>query len=159
MKSNENYIKYYIDEVKKGKIQKGYKEIINSISFIKRTLENNYPDYINSSLYLGYMDMTYFSLTPKQLKDKKLKIAIVYLHQENRFEIWLSGLNKNIQKKYIENIKNMNISDYKLSNGGPGVDSIIEYILDNNPNFYDDKLIVVIETKVQKFIDDITRLI
>jgi len=38
------------------------------------------------------MDMTYFAFTPSELKEKKLKIAIVYLHEQNRFDAWLGAV-------------------------------------------------------------------
>jgi hypothetical protein len=46
------------------------------------------------------MDMTYFSFFPKTLKDRNLKIAIVFLHESFRFEVWLVGFNKQVQQKY-----------------------------------------------------------
>ena len=75
------------------------------ISGLKTDLEKNYPNYVVSSLYLGYMDMTYFAFRPSDLKNKKLKIALVFLHEQGRFEAWLGGSNK-IGYKYDKTGKN-----------------------------------------------------
>lgn len=49
---------------------------------LRTELEGRYPDYAVGNLYAGYMDMTYFAFTPPDLKEKRLKIAIVYLHEK-----------------------------------------------------------------------------
>lgn len=67
------------------------------ISGLKNYMENNYPEYASSALYFGYMDMTYFAFTPLELKKKNLKVAVVYLHEQNKFEAWLGGGNRKIQ--------------------------------------------------------------
>lgn len=83
------------------------------------------------------MDMTYFAFTPLELKRRNLKIAIVYLHQENRFELWLGGSNRKIQAEYIDFFKGKDLGFFRLSKVSPGVDSIIESIISEKPNFDD----------------------
>ena len=51
---------------------------------------------------------------------------MVYLHEQNRFEVWLGGSNRKVQAEYIELFKRKDIGDYKLSQASPGVDFIIE---------------------------------
>ena len=94
-------INEYTAQLQKGQIQIAYRGIMTFMSTLKSTLESNHPDYAASGLYFGYMDMTYFAFTPLELKRRNLKIAIVYLHQENRFELWLVGTNRKIQAEYI----------------------------------------------------------
>ena len=60
------------EDIAKQYIQKAYKGIMTFMSGLKSHLENRYPDYIISALYLGYMDMTYFAFTPAFLKEKKV---------------------------------------------------------------------------------------
>ncbi len=57
------------------------------MSGLSTYLKNRYPDYTAGALYFGYMDMMYFAFTPSDLKKMKLQIAIVYLHEEGRFEV------------------------------------------------------------------------
>ena len=77
----------YIDEykrlLKKGRIQKAYRGLMEYILGLKTYLSKKYPDYFASgSIYYGYMDMTYFSFTPESLKGRKLKIAIVFNYDD-----------------------------------------------------------------------------
>ena len=98
-------IREYTAQLQKGSIQRAYKGIMVFMSELKSALERKYPDYTSSALYYGYMDMTYFAITPPPpLKDKKLKIALVYLHTENRFEYWLAAANRMIQADIIKTL-------------------------------------------------------
>jgi len=151
------YIKEYKTQLSKGNIQKAYRGIMTFMSGLKTDLEKNYPDYIVSSLYFGYMDMTYFAFTPSELKNKKLKIAIVFLHEQGRFEAWLGGSNRKVQYEYIEKLRHKNIGKHKLSQALPGIDSIIESILVEQPDFNNpEELKMQIEKRVIEFINEIT---
>jgi len=160
MESLNEYIKEYKIQLSKGIIQKAYRGIMIFMSGLKNDLEKNYPDFIVSSLYFGYMDMTYFAFTPSDLKNKKLKIAIVFLHEQERFEAWLGGSNRKVQSEYIEKLKHKKIGNYKLSQVLPGVDSIIESILMEQPDFnHPEELKMQIEERTIRFINDISSLL
>ena len=120
-----------------------------------------FPDYdISGNIYYGYMDMTYFSIFPKSIKDKKLKIAVVFLHEAFRFEVWLCGVNKQVQKQYYELIKESGWEKYKLVPQEKGIDSIIEHILTDSPDFVNkESLTKQIEAETLNFIEDVERLI
>ena len=106
------------------------------------------------------MDMTYFSIFPKTLKDRKLKIAIVFLHETFRFEVWLAGVNKQVQTKYWKLIKESDWNKYHIVSTTKGADSIIEYVLVDNPDFSDlDTLTKQIEREALKFIKDVERFL
>lgn len=106
------------------------------------------------------MDMTYFAFIPNDLKMKQLKIAIVYLHEQNRFEAWLGGTNRKIQAEYIEMLNRKNISKYEISQIQPGVDSIIESTLVEQPDFnHPEELDIQIEKKLIKFVNVITSIL
>ncbi len=137
MKNLNELIKKYQEELAKGDIQVAYRSIFTVISKIKSNLSKKYPDYNVSSVYPGYMDMTYFSLTPANLRKKQLKIAIVYLHENNCFEVWLSANNKRIQKRYIDEFRNIKLDGYSLSVALPKVDSIIVKTIVTDPDFND----------------------
>ncbi|MDI9368670.1 MAG: hypothetical protein QM445_10045, partial [Thermotogota bacterium] len=108
----------------------------------------------------GYMDMTYFAFSPTALRDKKLKIAIVYLHKESRFEVWLGAINRKVQAEYIEFFGLKNISQYKLSQVSPGVDSILESTLSDRPDFDNpEELKKEIERKTIEFAKNITLML
>jgi len=157
MESFHEYINEYRKQIEKGAINKAYKGLMEYILTLRTYLKNKYPDYfVSGSIYFGYMDMTYFSFHPKSLGHKKLKIAIVFIHETMRFEAWLAGYNKQIQSKYWKMFKESTWNKYHIVSTTKGADSILEHILVANPDFRDlDKLTKQIERETMKFIRDI----
>ena len=147
----------YKKQLQKGAIQAAYKGLMEYILGLKSYFKNKYPDYfVSGSIYFGYMDMTYFSFIPESLKQKKLKIAIVFNYEAFRFEIWLGGYNKQIQKKYYKILKDSGWNKYKIVPPGKGIDSILEYIVADNPDFSNlDALTQKIENGTLTFIKDV----
>ena len=160
MGSLNDQIREYRLQLKEGRIQTAYKGIMTFMSGLKSHLENNYPGHFTSALYFGYLDMTYFAFTPAFLKAKKLKIAIVYLHEQGRFEVWLGGSNRKIQADTIGRLSHRDLGRYQLSRVHPGVDSIIESVVIEQPDFDDlEELKTQIEMKTIEFINDISSLL
>jgi hypothetical protein len=124
---------------------------------LKTHFKNKYPDYfVSGSIYYGYMDMTYFSFIPQSLKRRKLKIAIVFNYDAFRFEVWLGGYNKQVQTEYWKLFKESGWKKYHIATPAKGVDSILEYILVDNPDFSElDTLTKQIEKGTLKFIKDV----
>jgi hypothetical protein len=160
MGSLNDHIREYRLQLKEGRIQTAYKGIMTFMSGMKSHLEKDYPDYSTSALYFGYMDMTYFAFTPGFLKEKRLKIALVYLHEQGKFEVWLGGSNRKIQAEYIERLSHNNLDGYHLSRVRPGVDSIIESVIVEQPNFdQPEALRDQIEEKTIMFINDMRSIL
>jgi hypothetical protein len=157
MESFQETINEYRKQLKMGAIQVAYKGLMEYFMGLRTHFNNKYPDYfVSGSIYYGYMDMTYFSIFPKTLKDRKLKIAIVFLHETFRFEVWLAGVNKQVQTKYWKLIKESDWNKYHIVSTTKGADSIIEYVLVDNPDFSDfDTLTKQIERETLKFIEDV----
>ena len=157
MKSFQECINEYRRQLEKGAIQEAYRGLMEYIMGLRTHFMKTYPDYIVSgSIYYGYMDMTYFSVIPKSIKERKLKIAIVFLHEAFRFEAWLSGINRQVQTQYWELVKESGWNKYQIIPPGKGVDSIIENILVSNPDFSElDTLTKQIESSTLKFIKDV----
>lgn len=154
MKTLNESISEYTSQLQKGQIQAAYKGIMTFMSALKTHLEGRFTDYASSGIYPGYMDMTYFAFTPAELKSHNLKIAIVYLHVENRFELWLVGSNRKVQAQFIEFFKDKDFTPYTLSHVSPGVDSIIESIITEKPDFdKPDELMKIIDEKTIEFAD------
>jgi hypothetical protein len=102
------------------------------------------------------MDMTYFAFFPASLKQRKLKVGIVFLHEAFRFEVWLFGYNKKIQKKYWDIFKEKSWNKYRIPLNLKGVDSILEHVLVDNPDFSDlNVLTEQIEKGTLDFIENI----
>lgn len=94
------------------------------------------------------------------MKDRDLKIAIVFLYEPFRFEVWLSEKNKQVLAKYWEIIRKGKWNKYKIVEPAKGVDSVVEHILVENPNFSNlAALTKQIEQGTLKFIQDIERFL
>ena len=160
MASLNTSIAEYTRQLRNGDIQKAYKGIMAFMSALKSDMENKYPGYAAGAFYFGYMDMTYFAFTPLELKKKNLKIAVVYLHEENRFEAWLGGGNRKVRDEYIERLKRRDIGDLRLSGAGAGVDSIVERELVSRPDFdHTDALMQTVESRTIQFAESILSIL
>lgn len=88
----------YRKQVEKGDIRRAYKGLMEYIMDLRVYFKKKYPDYyVSGNIYQGYRDMTYFSFFPKSLKRRKLKVALVVIHETCRFEVWSTGYNKQVQ--------------------------------------------------------------
>lgn len=153
-------IKEYNLQLGRGRIQKAYKGILAFMSGLRSRMEINHPEFNPTAIYPGYMDMTYFALVPPELKDLKLKIAIVYLHEQGRFEGWLAGINRKVQAETNARLTGRDLAGDMLSKVQPGVDSIVETILADQPDF--DRpvdLMLQLETSVLDFTTRMTNLL
>jgi hypothetical protein len=157
MGSFHEYIDEYRKQLEKGAIQKAYKGLMEYIMGLRTYFKNKYPDYfVSGSIYYGYMDMTYFSFFPESLQNRKLKIAIVFIHELCRFEVWLAGYNKQVQSKYWKLLKDSDWKKYHLVSTTKGADSILEFVLVDNPDFSDlEPLTEQIESATLAFIKDV----
>lgn len=154
MKPFHEYMDEYKKQVKKGDIKEAYKGLMEYIMELRTYFHKKYPDYfVSGSIYYGYMDMTYFSFFPESLQRRKLKVAVVFCHETFRFEVWLAGLNKQVQKKYWTLFKENNWNKYRIPATTKGVDSIVDHIIVDNPDFRDVQgLTTQIERGVLEFI-------
>jgi hypothetical protein len=152
----QNFDEYRI-QMEKGILPQAYKGLMEYILSLRTHFANRYPHFsVPGSIYFGYMDMTYFSLLPEELKARKLKIAVVFIHATCRFEVWLSAVNKQVQARYWEFFKQSGWGKYHLVPAIQGADSILEQVLDDHPDFSDlDALTKKIESGTVDFIDNV----
>ena len=157
MESFQEYVNAYRQQLEIGAIKKAYRGLMEYIMELRTYFKNNYPDYfVSGSIYYGYMDMTYFSFYPASLKQRNLKIAIVFIHDTCRFEAWLAGANKQVQHNYWKLFKERNWNKYHLVSATKDVDSIVECKLVDHPDFnHLDALTQQIELATLKFIADV----
>ncbi len=161
MESLHEFFPEYRKQMERGAIRKAYQGLMEYILSLKANFKNKYPDYfVSGSLYPGYMDMTYFSFFPESLKRRKLKVAIVFIHERCRFEVWLAGYNKQVQTKYWEWFKESGWDKYSLVSTTQGADSILEGVLVDEPDFRDlDALTEQIEKGTLAFIRDVESVV
>ncbi len=158
MKSFSDCIPEYRKLVKQGEIVTAYRGLMEFMATLRTHFRNRHPEFsVPGNLYSGYMDMTYFPLVPEKMKARGLKIAIVLIHEDVRFEAWLSGTNKAIQAKYWELFRKKIWDHYRIPEDLKGRDSILECDLALDPGFSDPgTLIRQIDERTIRFIDDVT---
>ena len=154
MDAFDHYMQAYQDQMAKGAVRKAYRGLIEYIMELRAFFSKKYPDFfISGSIYQGYMDMTYFAIASPSLKVHDLKVAIVFIHESCRFEIWLSAANKRVQRKYWDMFKEAYWKNFRIIKPDAGVDGFLVYNLDFDPDFSDlDALTAHIEIETLKFI-------
>lgn len=153
MKTLNKLIDEYTFLLQQGEMQAAYKGIMEFVGKLRAEFIKRFPLYEVSGIYQGYMDMTYFSLFSKQLKDRGLKIAIVYLHEKKAFEVWLSARNREISKIY-ESVLGSISDSIPAFHDASNPDAIVEYILTSEPDFNNQAMLIdFIEQGVKRFID------
>jgi len=152
----QEYIEEYRKQLEKGAIQKAYQGLMDYIMDLRMHFSKKFPDFAPGNIYQGYMDMTYFPIFPIALKSRKLKIAIVLIHEKIRFEVWLAAQNKQTQSEYRKLFKEGGWNKYRIPTAVKGVDSVVEYTLTDNPDFGDlNALTKQIENGTLTFINDV----
>jgi hypothetical protein len=151
----------YREQLQNGVIQEAYKGLMEYILSLKTHFKKRHPEYVvPSNIYFGFMDMTYFSIVPEALKERGLKIAIVFLHREFRFEVWLAGVNKDVQAEYWKRIRESGWNEYRLVPTLKGADSILEHVLAENPDFNDlNALTNQIEQETLQFTNEVEKFL
>lgn len=147
-------------ELKKGKIQKAYKGIFDFLTKIKNHLLENNPDYSSSgSIYHGYLDISYFPVTTDLLKKHRLKIAVVFNYDHFQLEVWLSGTNRVVLKKYWELFQEKQWGKYPLAQEINKSDSIMEHVLQTEIDLEREEEVFDIGSMISVFITDIETLL
>ncbi|MEE4000836.1 hypothetical protein V1T75_10840 [Tenacibaculum sp. FZY0031] len=154
MKSLNDYVAVYKEQLQKGEILIAYNELVKFVMRLRTDFMKNLSDqYTFAGILHGYMDYTYFYYSNAFLKSKKLKFGLVLNHLEMRFEVWLLGNTLPIQKKYWELLKSTKW--HKDTEEMPKY-SIIEAVLVVHPDFNDlNRLAKQIETKMIRVSEEI----
>ena len=157
MEPFHEYMNEYRKQLEKGAIQSAYRGLMEYFNALRLHFTKKYPDHIVSgNVYYGYMDMTYVSFFPTSFKRRKLKVAIVFLHEAFRFEVWLVGYNRTVQTQYWKLFIERDWKKYHIATPAKGVDAILDHILIENPDFRDLEVLTnQIERGTLKFIKDI----
>jgi hypothetical protein len=160
MKTLNQLINDYSRHLQEDNIQIAYKGILDFIGSLRSDFINKYPDDGIGNIYQGYMDMSYFPVSPKLLKEKGLKIAVVYLHEKGAFEVWLSARNREILRKYKAILENKGTDHINLFHDESNEDAAIECTLISVPDFDNQALLMEkIEQGTEKFISIISELL
>ena len=131
-KSLNDRVSAYKEAFASGEIQETHQKLVGIVQSLRTEFVKRYTGKFSvAGVMHGYIDFTYFYLQNDFLKSHKLKLAVVFNHQQVRFELWLLGQTKDVQIRYWEKLKG-------LSWVNPAVMpeySIFEVTLLSNPDF------------------------
>lgn len=134
MDFNKQYLEKYKTLLQNTELQLCYQEFIKLFRFLRIELEKEMPDYsFSGNIVENNMDFAYFQITSEELKQKGIKIQIVFVYKDFNFEVWASGYNRKIQCDYYEKLRNKSL----------------KYILNHNPNRVDYILKNVVNKKAE----------
>jgi hypothetical protein len=143
------------EQLHRGSIQRGYRAVLVGMTQLRAHFKKTCPSYGVTGLYQGLLDMSYFALVPPSFKRRGLKIAVVFNYEAFRFEAWLAAANRQIQQTYCDRFRDSHWAGYRVSVPAAGVDSIVECVIADDPDFGDlDSLMARIGAKVAGFIAD-----
>ena len=152
MNFDRNLLSEYKELLQTTNLRKGYQEFIKLFRYIRVSFEKNMPEYkFQGNIVENGMDYSYFLFTNESLKEKGLKIAIVFVHSNFQFEVWLSGYNRNYQLKYYDLLKGKNIP-FQLTDNPARKDYILRVVLEENVDISDADLLT---ERIQNISDDL----
>jgi hypothetical protein len=153
MRSKQESVEEFRRLLKEGSIQSAYRAILSYMMELRTHFENSLGARAVSGLYQGYMDITYFALFPPALRRRNLKIAVLFNYDAFRFEVWLAGRNRGVQRQYWKLFKDAQWPGYRVATPAPNVDSILECDLASDFDLDDpDALTATIDKKTAAFI-------
>lgn len=110
MTVNVELLREYKELLQTTNVQKCYQEFVKLFRSIRSELEKCMSEYkFQGSITENGMDYSYFQFTSSDLKEKGLKIAVVFVHANFQFEVWLSGVNRKYQTIYYNQLKERDI--------------------------------------------------
>lgn len=159
MDSFSEDMKEFHAQLRTGEVQRAYRGLMQFMLDLKTRLGKTHPELaVSGGLYPGYMDMTYFAIVTEELKKRNLKIAVVFVYEAFRFEVWLSGVNRQVQAQVWEMIKEQGWEKFRLVDNPKVADAVIEHVLVEDPDFGDlPALTTMIENGIIGFIRDVER--
>lgn len=128
-------IEAYTAALNEGTLREAYSGIIRCMRSLRKRFEKEAVGYSVSSLYEGLMDMTYFALTSDLLRGSSLKLAVVYVHRKGSFELWISGKNRSVLKRYENVFFKLPPLSFSRFHEKDNRDAIMEFTLVDSPDF------------------------
>ena len=142
MNFDVNLLSEYKELLQTTNIKECYQEFIKLFRYIRVTLAKSMPEYkFQGNIVENGMDYSYFLFINKNLKEKGLKMAVVFVHSNFQFEVWLSGYNRKYQSKYYDLLKEKNIP-FELTDNPIRKDFILRVTLEESADISDGSLLI-----------------
>ena len=160
MKINKDYIMEYKKLIQSTDLQKAYQEFIKFFRGLRTYLAKNLPEYkFTGNIVENNMDYSYFQFTNDMLQSKGLKFVIAFIHNKFEYEIWLSGMNREIQINHHKTLINKKHT-YTMSLDPNKFDYILKDKLFTDVNYEDCKrLFDNAKLNIRTFSKKITKLV
>ncbi|MBE5181649.1 hypothetical protein HJ049_18015 [Vibrio parahaemolyticus] len=121
-----------------GELQRTYQDLVSIVQSLRAEFYKKYKgQFTVANVLHGYIDFTYFYLQDDYLKKHKLKLAIVFNHQQAQFELWLLGQTKDVQIGYWEKLQGVKWVNQDVMPEW----SIFEVLMLSDPDFDDPKVL------------------
>lgn len=131
MKLNQSLFSEYKKLMATTSLRAGYQQIWTFMHDLFCTLQKTMPDHdFHSRIVENRMNFLYFQITDQRLKTAGLKIQIVFVHSTCLFEVWMSGYNRKIQRRYYDLIS-FNQCPFEICQDPKNDDFIAKIILNH----------------------------
>ena len=150
----------YCLAVAQGGLPRAYRGILAQLSQFQTAWEQAHPQDNVGALYPGYLDMSFVAIAPAAFGARRLKISLVYLHEDGRFTLWLTAGNRSIQAEVSNELAKKPLGAYSLTVLKPGVDAIISKDIPL-PYFFDEpeRLTAHLMDATEHFLFDMSALL
>jgi len=147
---------------------KGYQEFVKFFRLLRTYLQRELSDYsFTGNIVENNMDYSYFQFTNAELKAEGLKIVIAFVHADFEYQIWLSGLNRELQTKHQQRMKDffpVEQMPYPYSLDLTGLPAKTDYIVkaklvDDVDYSRQDELLSRMKVNTLAFVAQVTRLL
>ena len=150
----------YCSAVSDGALPRAYRGILSVLTSFQSAWKVAHPQDNVGALYQGYMDMSFVAVAPAAFGARRLKISLVFLHDEGGFTLWLTAGNRAIQAETSAALRGKPLGGYTLCALKPGVDAVISHTVPR-PYAFDEpeRLIMRLMKETEHFLDDMIALI
>ena len=125
MNFNRDLLNEYKTLLQTTDLIEAYQEFIKLFRFLRIELEKTMTEYrFQGNIAENGMDYSYLLFWTEEIKSKGLKIAVVFVHRDFRFEVWVSGFNRKYQSKYYDILKDKEIP-FELTSSPTKTDYIL----------------------------------
>jgi len=140
-------------------LQIGYQAFVSFFRQLRTFLQKEMPQFaFTGNIVENNMDYTYFQFTNEALKSRGLKIVIAFVHGVFEYQIWLSGLNREIQRNQYELLKATN-HPYTLTDNPNKTDYILRTELIGECNYTNPETsFLSIKANTLSFIENVQKL-
>ena len=150
----------YCGAVSDGALPRAYRGILSALTSFKSAWEIAHPQDSVGALYQGYMDMSFVALAPAAFGPRRLKISLVFLHDEGVFTLWLTAGNRAIQAETSASLRGKPLGGYVLCALKPGVDAIISNTVPKPYTFDEpERLTARLVQEAEQFLGDMAALL